>query len=239
MMDLGLLKMRPKTFETQDIASNKLNSYMDHNCDSFYNSQQRISRFPGLVYAPPKAADGTIKKYEVVMTGTPPKKMRWRLDTSEPAAGLDREDPASWRGVHVMIKFPSALARAITVYGEEVPYNKWVASKTVIGQGEYGPVEGNKCGENRYIAVSNIFEFYLTGECEIKIIPRDAIMTKVRMEWTMEEFFQEGGTTAFIDRLCASLGIHASTVKVVGVNEGSVVVDYEITPSEDEPLSIE
>jgi len=33
---------------------NILNSYMDHNCDSFYNSQQRISRFPGLVYAPPK-----------------------------------------------------------------------------------------------------------------------------------------------------------------------------------------
>merc|ERR1719263_2294257 len=63
-------------------------------------------------------------------------------------------------------------------------------------------------------------------------------MTKVRMEWTMEEFFENGGTTAFIDRLCASLGIHASTVKVVGVNAGSVLVNYEITPSEDEPLSI-
>jgi len=24
---------------------------MDHNCDSFYNSQQRISRFPGLVWS--------------------------------------------------------------------------------------------------------------------------------------------------------------------------------------------
>jgi hypothetical protein len=64
-------------------------------------------------------------------------------------------------------------------------------------------------------------------------------MTKVRMEWTMTEFFDNGGTTAFIDRLCASLGIHASTVKVVGVNAGSVLVNYEITPSEDEPLSIE
>lgn len=64
-------------------------------------------------------------------------------------------------------------------------------------------------------------------------------MTKVRMEWTMDEFFDNGGTTAFIDRLCGSLGIHASTVKVVGVNAGSVVVNYEITPAEDEPLSIE
>jgi len=64
-------------------------------------------------------------------------------------------------------------------------------------------------------------------------------MTKVRMEWTMDEFFDNGGTTAFIDRLCASLGIHASTVKVVGVSSGSVVVNYEITPSADEPMSID
>jgi hypothetical protein len=64
-------------------------------------------------------------------------------------------------------------------------------------------------------------------------------MTKVKMEWTMEEFFDAGGTTAFIDRLSASLGIHASTIKVVGVAAGSVDVEYEITPSEDEPLSLE
>lgn len=64
-------------------------------------------------------------------------------------------------------------------------------------------------------------------------------MTKVRMEWTMDQFFDNGGTTAFIDRLCASLGIHASTVKVVGVNSGSVVVNYEITPDEAEPQSLE
>jgi hypothetical protein len=102
---------------------------------------------------------------------------------------------------------------------------------------------GDFCGENRYLAADenkgNRFEFYIDGKCEIEIRPRDAIMTKVRMEWTMKEFFDNGGTTAFIDRLCASLGIHASTVKVVGVNKGSVLVNYEITPAEDEPLSLE
>jgi len=64
-------------------------------------------------------------------------------------------------------------------------------------------------------------------------------MTKVRMEWSMDDFFSNGGTTAFIDRLCASLGIHASTVKVVGVNAGSILVNYEITPAEDEPMSLD
>jgi hypothetical protein len=48
------------------------------------------------------------------------------------------------------------------------------------------------------------------------------------MEWTMDEFYDNGGTTAFMDRVAASLGIHASTIKVVSVYEGSLVVNYAI-----------
>ena len=48
------------------------------------------------------------------------------------------------------------------------------------------------------------------------------------MEWTMKDFFAKGGTTKFIDRMTASLGIHASTIKIVSVYEGSLVVNYEI-----------
>jgi hypothetical protein len=59
------------------------------------------------------------------------------------------------------------------------------------------------------------------------------------MEWTEEEFFANGGTTAFIDRLSASLGIHASTIKVVSVYEGSLSVDYEISATPEEPLNID
>lgn len=123
---------------------------------------------------------------------------------------------------------------------EEVPYNKWVPKQA--GSEEeagYGPVLQEFCGENRFISVVNILEFYIDGTCELEIQPRDAIQTQVRMEWTMAEFFDNGGTTSFIDRLCGSLGIHASTVKVVGVAPGSVQVDYEITPTADEPMSLE
>lgn len=45
----------------------------------------------------------------------------------------------------------------------------------------------------------------------------------------MNEFFSNGGTTKFIDRVAGSLGIHASTIKVVSVYEGSVVLNYDIT----------
>jgi hypothetical protein len=56
----------------------------------------------------------------------------------------------------------------------------------------------------------------------------------VRMEWTMEAFFKDGGTTNFIDRLTGSLGIHASNVKIVSVYEGSLIVNYEISVDDDE-----
>ena len=46
----------------------------------------------------------------------------------------------------------------------------------------------------------------------------------------MDDFFAGGGTTSFIDRVAGALGIHASTIKVVSVYDGSVVLNYDITP---------
>ena len=54
------------------------------------------------------------------------------------------------------------------------------------------------------------------------------------MDWTMTEFFSNGGTTKFVDRLAASLGVPSYRVKVVSVYEGSVVVDFNI---EQEPVA--
>lgn len=92
----------------------------------------------------------------------------------------------------------------------------------------YGAIKQKFCGENRYIGVKNILEFYITQGCTLHIKPRNAIQTMVRMEWTFEEFFKGGGTTTFMDRIAGSLGIHASTIKIVSVYEGSLVVNYAV-----------
>lgn len=98
----------------------------------------------------------------------------------------------------------------------------------------YGEIKQSFCGENRFIGVQNILEFYITAGCNVVVKPRNAIQTLVRMEWTMEEFFADGGTTSFVDRLTGSLGIHASSVKIVSVYEGSLIVNYEIEADEDD-----
>ena len=199
--------------------SNKLNSFMDHLWDGFYQGQIRLSRFPGLVNAPL----GSV--YDITFTGSPAKKMQFWLQTMSRSAGMT-----------VRIAYPGAESRQITVNGNKVEMNQWDESLQ-----QYGEIQQDFCGENRYLGVVNILEFYLkTGEdCIVQVEPRDAIQTLVRMEWTMAEFFDNGGTTSFVDRVAGSLGIHASTIKVVSVYEGSLVVNYEIEEDPDSDVDLE
>ena len=111
-----------------------------------------------------------------------------------------------------------------------IPYTEW--DSEIGAASELSGYKG--CGENRYIGVKNILEFILTPGCEVLIKPVDAILCNVRLKWTMAEFYSSGGTTSFVDRVSAALGIHASQVKIVSVYEGSVIVDYQVTADEDD-----
>ena len=79
-----------------------------------------------------------------------------------------------------------------------------------------------KCGTNRFVGVQNYLEFYVTSGCVVIVIPRDAILTSVRLAWTAAEFFAGDGATNFCQRLASVLGIDASRVKIVSVYEGSL-----------------
>ena len=168
---------------------------MDHVWDGFYTGQIRLQRFPGLVWSPAKSV------YDIVFTGSPPLNLRFKLISDDPSASM-----------MVRIAYPSADSRQILLNGQRIPMNQWDERIR-----NYGAITFSFCGENRYIGVKNILEFYLTVGCVLDITPRDAIQTMVRMEWTMDAFFASGGTTTFMDRLAGSLGIHASDIKMVSV----------------------
>lgn len=84
-----------------------------------------------------------------------------------------------------------------------------------------------------------MFEFALEPHCEVIIKPREAYQGMVRMEWTLQNFYQAGGPTTFLDRLASTLGIHASEIKIVSVYEGSLVVNYEINDPLDNKENVE
>jgi len=70
----------------------------------------------------------------------------------------------------VRIAYPGAESRSVVKGGEIVEYNQWDEKER-----GYGPVLQKFCGENRFIGVKNILEFYMTTDCELQVQPRDAI----------------------------------------------------------------
>lgn len=51
---------------------------------------------------------------------------------------------------------------------------------------------------------------------------------------TFTQFFDKGGPTYFVDRMVAALGIHRSRVVVVGIWEGSSVIEAAIVEDIDD-----
>jgi hypothetical protein len=138
---------------------NKLNSYMDHIWDGFYTGQVRLSSFPSIVYAPPKAI------YDIEYTGTPAKNQRFTLFSQDPTLGMT-----------VRIAYPSAESRQIIMNGKRKDMNAWDKNDPDFPRsGMYGAIKQTECGENRFIGTKNILEFYLTAGCELTIAPRDAV----------------------------------------------------------------
>ena len=97
--------------------------------------------------------------YNVTMTGTPPKNLRFKLTSLSSVASMV-----------VRIPYPGAESRSVVKDGKIIEFNMWDETLKM-----YGEIKGAYCGENRYIGVKNILEFYLDTTCELHVKPRDAI----------------------------------------------------------------
>ena len=88
--------------------------------------------------------------------------------------------------------------------------------------------------------MENRLEFFIDPGCELTIYPRDAIMLGIRMEFTLAEFWEEGGVVTFVDRMAGVLGIHRADIKIVQVYEGSTVIEFMIVsdPEDEEAVSL-
>jgi hypothetical protein len=135
----------------------------------------------------------------------------------------------------VTIWYPDAGAYTIYDKNQElVPPNDWDYEIET-----WAEIKGTKCGENRYEGVKNRLQFWITPGCTLFINPRDAIMLSIRLEWTMEAFFEDGGIGTFTSRMAAVLGIHAGDLKVVQAYEGSVIVVFQVFDPNDDITVLE
>ena len=140
---------------------------------------------------------------------------------------------ANGGGIKLKLYYPNAGAYQVFANGNLIEYTPWYTDP-ITRQG--GPSELTKikgCGENRFVGVVNFLEFYITAGCDIRVEPLDQIFSSVRLSWTLEEFYADGGTTTFTDRVAATLGVPAWRIKTVAVYEGSVVIDWFLLPDPD------
>ena len=192
---------------------------MDDCYDGFYTCLKRDAKFPSIVYL-----DNNNNNYNVEFTGTPPASMRFRLrgDTSAP-------------GMIVNIKFPNSDSYSVFKKGESsaVEPNGYQEGGGRIMTTPMIPVAGVSCGENNYEGGAvNRLTFYITpGNCDLTIGTRNVIQLGIRLEFTVQEFFDTGGPTLFVARMAAVLGIHFADLRVVRVYQGSTVVEFEVFDS--------
>ena len=180
---------------------------MDKKWDGFYTSQKRLQRFPAMIELG--------SEYTVRMSGTEPKEMRFGLRA------------ASKEGtVKVTIPYTAANAYTVKADGKVIEENEWDDD---INEPEH--LSTHNCGENRFVSGSaNFMEFIITPDCTITIKPSNApIVGKVRMNWNMDDFWKEGGTTAFVDRVASVLGIDSSRIYTIQQYKGSVIVEFAIS----------
>jgi len=172
--------------------NNTLNHQMDHVWDGFYTGQKHKSQFASLIQ--------TTGNYTMKPTGTTPGRMRYTLRADRGA-------------IKVKVPYSTAGSYQVKVEGKAIPYTTWDSAA-----GAPSELSGRKgCGENRYIGVKNILEFWITAGCTVDVHPVDAILANVRMQWTLAEFYASGGVVSFTDRVSAALGIKAYQVKTVAV----------------------
>lgn len=184
---------------------------MDHMWDGFYTGQMRLSRFNAQIL--------TNKAYTMTYTGTPPKNMRYHLRSDVGTKGITIRVPYPNAGAYsVKTKDAAGVMKIIDL----LPIDDATKKPRLINSATA------TCGVNRFVGIENYLEFFITPGCIILVIPRDAILTSVRMQWTAAEFFAAGGATTFAQRMASVLGIDPSRVKVVSVYEGTVNIVTQI-----------
>lgn len=96
---------------------------------------------------------GSKSVYTISYTGSPAMNQVFNLWSTDPEAGST-----------IRIYYPTAESRNLVKDGKIIEFNQWDEAQKM-----YGSIKQRFCGENRYIGVKNIFEFYLTPGCTIDI----------------------------------------------------------------------
>lgn len=98
-----------------------------------------------------------------------------------------------------------------------------------------GTIEDNiYCGANLFDPLTITVTFVVTDnpKCLVGVAQVDAIIINTRIQTTMAAFVANDGPTKFVNNLMAVLGVTFNQVKIVGLKEGSLIINYVVQSSD-------
>lgn len=90
------------------------------------------------------------------------------------------------------------------------------------------------CGSNKFFYQNYTIHFVVTGDpsCLVRVRLTSVVQLTMRFAMNINDFFNTGGPTRLVDRMCAIFHISdQSKVKIVGIYSGSVIVVVQIASS--------
>jgi hypothetical protein len=87
------------------------------------------------------------------------------------------------------------------------------------------------CGANNFHYNNGTIEFVLNGKnnCQVRVRLSSYVKLTARLSIPVMEFFNNNGATTFVTNICAFLNIDPGRLKIVGVKDGSIIVESLIT----------
>ena len=169
--------------------------------------QKRYNRFAVVLLAN--------HTYNFTFSSEPPKDMRFQIQKSDKYRYYEEE----WAAVKIY--YPVKNSIRVRVKGRTV-------DPLVVNNSNTESSLSKICGGNKFYYNDQIIEFMVNGDrtCFPRVTLTNSIYLHTKFNMDLKTFYEMDGVTKFIDRICALLKIQDySRVKIVGVYEGSVVVD--------------
>ena len=90
----------------------------------------------------------------------------------------------------------------------------------------------NDCGANVFEESTKTLTWIMNSrdDCKITIAIKNALYVALVFEMDTTVYYEKGGNTHFIDLISNTLGIHPSSVNIVGVKKGSTKIDFFVLP---------
>mmetsp|Transcript_29621 Transcript_29621/g.95059 ORF Transcript_29621/g.95059 Transcript_29621/m.95059 type:complete len:1807 (+) Transcript_29621:66-5486(+) len=144
-------------------------------------------------------------KYSITFAGTNPRNLRFQLP-----------DDTGSEGVVIQIQYGSPEVLEISVAG------------TVVGASTNMCDIRSASGCNYWDNPTRLLTFTLKGTAALRIKTVDAVRTSLTLQESVTDFYDKGGTVAFMAKMAFALNIPLARFKVVSIVAGSTILDFAI-----------